>query len=70
MTLPAENQWKAASDKEAASLKQCTVCTFLPETTLPAGQKIIDRRWVYKVKADKSHKGRVVVLGWGAIAGN
>ena len=64
MTLPAKVQWKAASDKEVASLKNHNVYTLLPVTSVPAGHKIIGSRCVYKVKADNSQKGRVVVLGW------
>ena len=63
MTLPAKAHWKAASDKEVASLKKNNVYTLVPATAVPAGHKIVGSRWVYKVKADKSYKGRVVVLG-------
>ena len=69
MTLPAKAQSKAASDKEAASLKKNNVYTLLLVTSVPAGHKIIGSRWVYKVKADNSHRGRVVVLGWGQSPG-
>ena len=69
MTLPAKAHWKAASDKEVASLKKNNVYTLVPTTAVPAGHKIIGSRWVYKVKADKSYKGRVVVLGWGQVPG-
>ena len=69
ITLPAKAQWKAASDKEMASLKNDNVDTLLPATSVPAGHKIIGSRWVYKVKADNSHKGRGVVLGWGQVPG-
>ena len=69
MPLPAKAQRKAASDKEMASLKKNNVCTLLPATSVPAGHKIIGGRWVYKVKVDNSHKGRLVVLGWGQLPG-
>ena len=69
MTLLAKAQWKAASDKEVASLKKNKVYSLLPVTSVPAGHKIIGSRWVYKVKADNSHKGRVVVLEWGQSPG-
>ena len=69
MTLPAKAHWKAASDKEVASLKKNNVYTLVPATAVPAGHKIIGSRWMYKVKADKSYKGRVVVLGWGQVPG-
>ena len=65
MTLPAKAHCKAASDKEVASLKKNNVYTHVPAIAVPAGHKIIGSRWVYKVKADTSYKGRVVVLGWG-----
>ena len=65
MTLPAKAHWKAASDKEVARLKKNNVYTLVPATAVPADHKIVGSRWVYKVKADKSYKGRVVVLGWG-----
>ena len=69
MTLPAKAHWKAASDREVASLKKNNVYPLVPATAVPAGHKIVGSRWVYKVKADKSYKGRVVVLGWGQVPG-
>ena len=69
ITLPAKAHWKAASDKEVASLKKNNVYTLVPATAVLAGHKIVGSRWVYKVKADKSYKGRVVVLGWGQVPG-
>ena len=69
MTLQAKAHWKATSDKEVASLKTNSVYTLVPVTAVLTGHKIIGSRWVYKVKADKSYKGRVVVLGWGQLPG-
>ena len=69
MTLPTKAHWKVASDEEVASLKKNNVYTLVPATAVPAGHKIIGSRWAYKVKADKSYKGRVVVLGWGQVPG-
>ena len=69
MTLPTKAHWKAASDKEVASLKKNNVYILVPATAVPAGHKIIGSRWVYKVMADKSYKGRVVVLRWGQVPG-
>ena len=69
MTLPAKSQWKSAPDKEMASLKNNDVYTLLSATSVLAGHKILGNRWVYKVKADNSHKGCVVVLGWGQLPG-
>ena len=67
--LPAKAHRKAASVKEVASLKKNNVYTLVPTTAVPTGHKIIGSRWVYKVKADKSYKGRVVVLGWRQVPG-
>ena len=69
MTLPAKAHWKATSDKEVASLKKNNVYTLVPATAVPADHKIVGSRWLYKVKADKSYKGRVIVLGWGQVPG-
>ena len=52
-----------------ATRKNDNVYTLLPAVSVPAGHNIIGSRWVYKVKADNSRKGRVVVLGWGQLAG-
>ena len=65
MLLPAKAQWKAALDKEVAGLKKKNAYTHLPGATVPFGHNITDSRWVYGVKADNSHRGRVVVLGRG-----
>ena len=47
------------------NLQKSNVYTVLPATSVPAGHKTIGSRWVYKAKADNSHKGRVVVLEGG-----
>ena len=54
ITLPAKAHWKAASDKEVASLKKNNIYTLVPATAVPTCHKIVGSRWVYKVKADKS----------------
>lgn len=48
-----------------ATLRTNNVYTLLPATSIPTGNNVIDSRWLYKVKADKSHKARVIVLGCG-----
>ena len=70
-TLLAKAHWKAASDKEVASLKKNNVYTLVPATAIANGHKIIGSRWVCKVKADadKPYKGKVFVLGWGQVPG-
>ena len=69
MILPVKAYWKAASDKEVAKIKKNIVYILVPATTLPTGHKIIGSRWVYKFKANKPYKGRVVVLEWEQLPG-
>ena len=45
------------------------MCDLVPITSVHAGSKIIGSRWVYKIKVDDTHKARLVVLGWGMVAG-
>ena len=52
-----------------ASLKRNNVYTILLMTAVPTGHKITGSRWVYKVNADNSYKGRVAVLGWRRLPG-
>lgn len=62
MTLLATTQWKAALDKEWASLGNNNDHTLLPMTFLPSGDKVIGFRWVFKIQGDDSKKkGRTVV---------
>ena len=67
--LPEAALWEAAEGKEIASLIKHQVCDLVPITSVPAGSKINGSRWVYKIKADETHKARMVVLGWGMVAG-
>ena len=69
MTLPVKVHWKAASDKEIASLKKNNVYTLVLATTVPTGHTIIGSRRMCMVEADKFNKRRVVVLGWGQVPG-
>lgn len=69
MALPEAARWKAASDKEMESLRAHKVYELVPITSIPPGQKAISSRWVYKIKADDSFKGRVVVQAWGQVSG-
>lgn len=69
MALLAKAQWKAASEKELASLKNNKANILLPATSLSTGHKIIGSRLVYKVKSDNSHKRHLVLLGWEKSSG-
>lgn len=58
-----------ASDKEVASLKKNNIYILLPVISVPKRNNVVCIRRVCKVKANDSHKGRVVVLGWGQSPG-
>jgi hypothetical protein len=58
--------WKAAMDDELLSIGDNKTWEY---TTLPAGQKAIGLKWVYKVKRDPEgnivrHKARLVAKGY------
>ena len=45
------NDWKKAMEKELASLKETNVREVVPK---PPHRKIVDCKWVFRVKADKN----------------
>ncbi|CAM9866800.1 unnamed protein product [Sphacelaria rigidula] len=69
MRLPEAKHWKTASDKEVESLCSSNVFSLVVITVTTAWMKAIGSRWVYKVKADITYKGRLVVKGWGQVPG-
>ena len=69
MDLPQAERWKAASDREAASLEEHGVYELIPITSVPTGQRVIGTRWVNKIKADGTYKSRLVVQGWSQVPG-
>ena len=64
MSLPQAARWKAAADKDIASLKKPGVYEIVPASFVPARQKVVGSRWVNKIKAGDLFKSRLVVLGW------
>ena len=69
MSLPQAARWKAAADKEITCLKEHGVYELVPASSVLAGQKVVDSRWVNKIKADDLFKSRLVVLGWLQVPG-
>ena len=63
MSLPQAARWKTASDKEIASVEKHGVFNLVPITSVPAGHKVVGTRWVFKIQADSTYKGRLVVQG-------
>ena len=51
-------------------LEELGVLTLVPRKTVPTGARIYKPQWVFfKIKADNSHKARLVVSGWGQVPG-
>ena len=69
MGLPQAAHWKTASDKEITSLKKHGVFDLVPIASVPAGHKVVVTRWVFKIKADSTYNGRLVVQGFSQIPG-
>ena len=51
------------------SLQKHTVFDLVSPDSVPPEQKVVGTKWVLKVKADHTLKGRVVVRGWGQVPG-
>ena len=59
MGLPQAASWKTASDKEIATLEKHGVFDLVQITSVPVGHKVVGTRWVLKIKADSTFKGRL-----------
>ena len=60
---------EVASDKEIASLEKHVVYELVPITSVPAGQRVVGRRWVNKIKADGTYRGRLAERGQSQVPG-
>ena len=67
--LPDAELRRAAAKKEMDSLEDLQVYKRVPRSTVPPGTRVYESRWVFKVKADNTHKARLVVGGWGQVPG-
>ena len=68
METPQAAKWKEASDREMASLEKPEIFELVSSAPVPS-EKVIETKWVFKVKADHALKGRVVVQGEGQVPG-
>src|SRR5690606_22323231 len=64
-------EWQKAMDEELQSLKENQVWEVVPK---PANRKIVDCKWVYKVKTDANgylerYKARLVARGFTQVPG-
>ena len=69
MKLPDAELWRAAAKKEMDSLEDLKVYKLVPRSTVPPGTRAYNSRWVFKVKADNTHKARLVGGGWANVSG-
>ena len=60
---PQWKDWQIAIQKEMDSLKQHDVYKLVNISSVPKGEKIIGSRFVFKQKADRRFKARLVVQG-------
>ena len=61
MGLPQAVRLKAPSDKTIKSLVKHGVFNLVPITSASARRQVVGTRWVFKIKADSTYKGRHVV---------
>lgn len=69
IALPAKMKWKVGSEKEVVDFKNINIYTLLLATSVPSGHNIIGLGWVFRIKADHSKKGRIIVLRWRQVLG-
>ena len=69
MESPQVTKWKEAINNEMDSLQKHAVFDLVFPDSVPPEHKVIGTKWVFKVKADYTLKGRDVVQGWGQVPG-
>ena len=68
MGSPQVTKWKEATNKEMDSLQKHAVFNLVSPNSVPPEHEVVGTKWVFKVKADHTLKGRVVVQGWGQVS--
>ena len=53
MASPEAAKWKAATNKEMASIDEMGVWDLVPRSSVPRGQIVIACKWVFKIKTDE-----------------
>jgi hypothetical protein len=61
MSRPDRTKWEHAMEKELASIKDNDVWTLVPR---PEDQKVVDSRWVLRIKDDGLYKARFCAKGF------
>lgn len=65
MGLPETAIWKIAQDKDRPSAEKHDVLDLIPPTSIPAGQKSVVLRWVYKSRRTIISREPLLFQGWG-----
>ena len=69
MDLHQVAHWKAAPEEKTVSLEKLGVFELVPITSVPARHNLVGTRWVLKIKADNTYKGRLVAQGVPKVLG-
>ena len=69
MKSPQVTTWKETTNKEMDSLQKYAVFNLVSPDPIPMDHKTIGTKWVFRVKADHTLKGRVVVQSGGQVSG-
>ena len=56
MKMSDADLWREAAEKEIRSLQNLNVYKLVPWSTVRPGEKAIDTKWVFKVKANHTYK--------------
>ena len=67
MESPQATKWKETTNKQMDSFQKHAVFDLVSPDSVPPEQKVVGTKWVFKVKADHTLKGRVVVQGGGQV---
>ena len=69
MESPQVTKWKKASNNEMNNLQNHAAFNLVSSDSVPPEHEMIGTKWAFKVKANHTLKGRVVVQGWGQVSG-
>ena len=63
------NNWQVAIRKEIKSMTNRGVCRKIDKVKLQENRRLIENKWVFKIKRDAIYRARLVALGYSQIAG-
>ena len=69
MESPDREKWLKAVKLELTNMKKRGVWEVVKKSTIPPNRQLIGCRWVFKIKADGTHRARLVAQGFSQIPG-